>query len=240
MDALLAIARTVQSYNQQQKQLQQQQQHDENSTRQVNVRLITNGLCYSIPHLGYSNKYNNNNQKTIQLPNLRYRILRDLIDAGVSRVSVALNTANRHEYDVLMQPACYTGGGMIMTTEDDDDDRHTDGGGGGGGGVVVRRDNNNMDTSSTLYNINTSSSSLSIQPMMPGTAHDLICEFIMDATKLGMDVEITGVDRPGIDKVEMERLARLLLSVGPNQSNNNNQKKGLRQRSGVRWRRYFE
>lgn len=199
MDALLAIARTVQSYN------QQQQQNDQQSTKQINLRLITNGLCYSIPHLGYSN--NNNNSNKILLPKLRYTILRDLIDAGVSRLSVALNTANRHEYDILMQPACYTGGGRILTDNDG---------------------SNTIDTTN-----NTSSSSSSFPPMMPGTAHDLICEFIMDATKLGMDVEITGVDRPGIDKVEMERLARLLLSVAPK-----NKRKG--RKSAVRWRPYFE
>lgn len=206
MDALLAIARTVQSFNQQ----QQQENNDQQSTRQINVRLITNGLCYSIPDLGYSNK---NNPNKILLPKLRYTILRDLIDAGVSRISVALNTANRHEYDVLMQPACYTGGGMILTDDD-----------GNGGG-----NNNNI-------NGNTTSSS-SVPPMMPGTAHDLICEFIMDATKLGMDVEITGVDRPEIDKLEMERLARLLLSVAPK-----DKKKGRvgQRRSVVRWRPYFE
>ena len=200
MDALLAIARTVQSYNQ-----HQQQQNDQQSTKQINLRLITNGLCYSIPHLGYSN---HNNSNKILLPKLRYTILRDLIDAGVSRLSVALNTANRHEYDILMQPACYTGGGRILTDDD---------------GAL------NANTTDAT---NTSSSS-SFPPMMPGTAHDLICEFIMDATKLGMDVEITGVDRPGIDKVEMERLARLLLSVAPK-----NKRKG--RKSAVRWRPYFE
>eukprot|EP00984_Skeletonema_dohrnii_P023647 scaffold12751_cov98-Skeletonema_dohrnii-CCMP3373.AAC.1 len=212
MDALLAISRTVQSFNQQ----QQKQQHNDsnNLARQINVRLITNGLCYSIPHLGYSNNNNNNiNSNKILLPKLRYTLLRDLIEAGVSRLSVALNTANRHEYDVLMQPACYTGGGMIMTDDDI------------GGG-----NDNNTDA------MNNTSSSSSLPPMMPGTAHDLICEFIMDATKLGMDVEITGVDRPEIDKVEMERLARLLLSVAPK-----NKKKGrVGRRSVVRWRPYFE
>lgn len=200
MDALLAIARTVQSYN------QQQQQNDQQSTKQINLRLITNGLCYSIPHLGYSN---HNNSNKILLPKLRYTILRDLIDAGVSRLSVALNTANRHEYDILMQPACYTGGGRILTDDD------------------------GSNTTDATNNSSSSSSSSSFPPMMPGTAHDLICEFIMDATKLGMDVEITGVDRPGIDKVEMERLARLLLSVAPK-----NKRKG--RKSAVRWRPYFE
>ena len=198
MYALLAIARTVQSFN-------QQQQNGQQHTNRITLRLITNGLCYSIPHLGYSN----NNANKILLPKLRYTILRDLIDAGVSRLSVALNTANRHEYDVLMQPACYTGGGSILT----------DGG----------------DANANTIDTTNNSSSSSSPPMMPGTAHDLICEFIMDATKLGMDVEITGVDRPEIDKVEMERLARLLLSVAPK-----NKKGRVGRRSVVRWRPYFE
>src|SRR5210317_114505 len=127
MDALLAIARTVQSFNR-----EQQIQHSTNSNnnnrsssgndveqqpREIPVRVITNGLCYSIPNFGYSynsnsNNNNNSNEKEnfFLQPKLRYKILRDLIEAGVSRLSVALNTSNRHEYDILMQPACYTGG----------------------------------------------------------------------------------------------------------------------------------
>ena len=193
MDALLAIAQTVQSYNKQERQ------------KRISVRVITNGLCYSIPHLGYSNSSNPN---SLLLPKLRYTILRDLIEAGVTRISVALNTSNRHEYDVLMQPACYTGGGLIMSDEMDDGN-----------------DNSNSSSATSSH----------FEPMMPGTAHDLVCEFIMDATKLGMEVEITGVDRPGIDKAEMERLARLLLSVAPKD------KKGRGgRRSAVRWRPYFQ
>lgn len=239
MDALLAIARTVQSFNR-----EQQIQHSTNSNnnnrsssgndgeqqpREIPVRVITNGLCYSIPNFGYSyNNSNNNNKKSNEKensflqPKLRYKILRDLIEAGVSRLSVALNTSNRHEYDILMQPACYTGGGMITTTavlNDEDEDVHTD----------MRKSSNSSNSNNELM-------------MMPGTAHDLICEFIMDATKLGIDVEITGVDRPGIDKVEMERLARLLLSVGPKNNDNNKMKKKRRngRRGGtVRWRPYF-
>ena len=245
MDALLAIARTVQSFNRE----QQIQQHstnsnnsnDENSSsngndgeqqqpREIPVRVITNGLCYSIPNFGYSynNNRNSNNNKSNEKensflqPKLRYKILRDLIEAGVSRLSVALNTSNRHEYDILMQPACYTGGGVITTTavlNDDDEDVHTD----------MRKSGNSTNNNELM--------------MMPGTAHDLICEFIMDATKLGIDVEITGVDRPGIDKVEMERLARLLLSVGPKNNNDNNMMKkrrsGRRGGGAVRWRPYF-
>lgn len=63
--------------------------------------------------------------------------------------------------------------------------------------------------------------------MPPGTAHDIVCEFILEAAKLGMDVEITGIDRPEVDKTETERLARLLLSVGPKYS----RKKAIRWRS---------
>ncbi len=247
MDALLAIARTVQSFNR-----EQQIQHystnsnnsnDENSNnnsngndgeqqpREIPVRVITNGLCYSIPNFGYSynnsssNNNNTSNEKENFLqPKLRYKILRDLIEAGVSRLSVALNTSNRHEYDILMQPACYTGGGMITTTEVlNDEDVHTD----------MRKSSSNSSNSNNNNEL----------MMMPGTAHDLTCEFIMDATKLGIDVEITGVDRPGIDKVEMERLARLLLSVGPKKNNDNNKMKKKRRngrRGGaVRWRPYF-
>jgi len=252
MDALLAIARTVQSFNREQ-QIQQHSTNSNNSNgeksssngndgeqqppREIPVRVITNGLCYSIPNFGYSynNSTNNNNsnsssnnksneKENFLQPKLRYKILRDLIEAGVSRLSVALNTSNRHEYDILMQPACYTGGGMITTTavlndDDDDEDVHTD----------MRKSSNSSNSNNNEL------------MMMPGTAHDLICEFIMDATKLGIDVEITGVDRPGIDKVEMERLARLLLSVGP-KNNDNNMKKMRRsgRRGGaVRWRPYF-
>ena len=239
MDALLAIARTVQSFNREQQQVQHST-NDENSSsngnhgeqqpREIPVRVITNGLCYSIPNFGYSyinNSNNNNNNKSKEKensflqPKLRYKILRDLIEAGVSRLSVALNTSNRHEYDILMQPACYTGGGMITTTAvlNDDDDVHTD----------MKKSSNSSNSNNELM-------------MMPGTAHDLICEFIMDATKLGIDVEITGVDRPGIDKVEMERLARLLLSVGPKNNNDNKMMKKRRngRRGGaVRWRPYF-
>ena len=250
MDALLAVARTVQSFNHEQQQQQYNNDDDDdddddehsNRRRQINVRVITNGLCYTIPHLGYSpntNNHNDNNPNTTTntnlLPKLRYTLLRDLIHAGVTRISVALNTSNRHEYDVLMQPACYTGGGrMMIPTDSDDHSNHHQNDDDDG-----RNDNNN----------NASSSSSFQQPpppmtmkMPPGTAHDLICEFIMDATRLGMDVEITGVDRPDIDKVEMERLARLLLSVG---SSKNKQKKGGggrvgQRRSAVRWRPYFE
>jgi|Transcript_18970 hypothetical protein len=151
MDALLAVARTVQS-------------------RKVPVRVITNGLCYGVNNLGYS-PYNR--ERNGVLPIHRHTVLRDMLEAGVTRVSVALNTANRHEYDLLMEPATN---------------------------------------------------------LQPGTAHDIVCEFIMEAAKVGMDVEITAIDRPDVDKRETDRLARMLLSVG-------DQKKKI---SNVRWRRYFE
>lgn len=169
MDALLAISRAVRDYS------------DDNSTNKGRkhpaVRVITNGLCYGIPNLGYSP--NNLDRDGIVIPVHRNAILRDMTDAGVTRLSVALNTANRHEYDVLMEPSCHTGGSV-----------------------------------------------------RPGTAHDLVCELIVEATKIGMDVEITGIDRPGIDKIETERLARMLLSV---RKGDNDQR-----RSAFRWRRYFD
>ncbi len=169
MDALLAIARTVQSRQRDGNYNNTREQPD---TRQLPIRLITNGLCYGITNFGYS-PYNSERNGTI-VPLPRHVVLRDMLDAGISRLSVALNTANRHEYDLLMEPQC--------------------------------------------------------GEMLPGTAHDIVCELIMEATKLGMDVEITGIDRPEIDKVEMERLARLLLSVGPNK---------YTRRRMIRWRPYF-
>jgi hypothetical protein len=130
-----------------------------------------------------------------------------MLDAGISRLSVALNTANRHEYDLLMEPCCRTtgnGGGAMMTT-----------GEGGDGGRRTKSADVDDDRAT----------------LRPGTAHDLVCELIVESTRVGMDVEITGIDRPGIDKAETERLARLLLSA---------RKGGDRRRSPVRWRRYFD
>ena len=129
-----------------------------------------------------------------------------MVEAGVTRLSVALNTANRHEYDILMEPCCHTGGGAMA------------GGGGGGADAINDRGGVAGGGQQAL--------------LRPGTAHDLVCELIVEATRVGMDVEITGIDRPGIDKDEVERLARLLLSArrgGDNQ-----------RQSPVRWRRYFE
>ncbi len=153
------------------------------------MRVITNGLCYGVSNLGYS-PYNVERYGYV-LPVHRHAILRDMIDAGVSRMSVALNTANRHEYDVLMEPRCTMMGGV--------------GKGGGGEGHMLK----------------------------PGTAHDMVCELIVEASRVGMDVEITGIDRPGIDKAETERLARLLMSARRGGG-------GGQRRSPVRWRRYFE
>jgi hypothetical protein len=103
MDALLAVARSVQSFNN-----QQQQHHfakNEKITKNspsspppppppLSVRVVTNGLCYGTPNLGYS-PYNNE-QDGVLVPMNQHVILRDMIEAGVSRLSVALNTANRH------------------------------------------------------------------------------------------------------------------------------------------------
>ena len=188
MDALLAISRAVTRDN-----------SDINSSKNDKirkhpaVRVITNGLCYGIPNLGYSP--NNLNRDGTVIPVHRHAILKDMTDAGITRLSVALNTANRHEYDLLMEPSCHTGGS-------DNTGRRVVGG----------------STPQTL--------------LRPGTAHDLVCELIVEATKIGMDVEITGIDRPGIDKIETERLARMLLSVRKGD--------GHQRRSAVRWRRYFD
>ena len=165
MDALLAISRAVTRDN-----------SDSNKNKMQKhpaVRVITNGLCCGIPNLGYLP--NNLDRDGTIIPVHRHAILRDMTNAGITRLSVALNTANRHEYDVLMEPSCHTGGSV-----------------------------------------------------RPGTAHDLVCELIVDATKIGMDVEITGIDRPGIDKIETERLARMLLSVRKGDSH--------QRRSAVCWR----
>lgn len=160
MDALLSISREIQTHRK-----------SRNETP-LPIRLITNGLVYTIPNFGYSPCNLQRYGKILH----RHTVLRDMLDAGISRVSVALNTANRHEYDVLMEPCCFTDGDM-----------------------------------------------------MPGMAHDMICEFILEACKVGMDVEITGVDRPDVDKNDVDRLARMLLSVADRNK-----------RSKVRWRPYFQ
>jgi hypothetical protein len=172
MDAILAISRAVTRENSDDNSSSKNKMH-----KHPALRVITNGLCYGIPNLGYSP--NNLARVGTLIPIHRHAILRDMTDVGITRLSVALNTANRHEYDVLMEPSCHTGGSV-----------------------------------------------------RPGAAHDLVCELIIEATKIGMDVEITGIDRPGIDKIETERLARMLLSVRKGDSHP--------RRSAVRWRRYFD
>eukprot|EP00804_Cyclotella_cryptica_P007715 CCRYP_001334-RA/>CCRYP_001334-RA protein AED:0.39 eAED:0.39 QI:0/-1/0/1/-1/1/1/0/65 len=57
----------------------------------------------------------------------------------------------------------------------------------------------------------------------------MVCEFILEVAKVGMAVEIMGIDRPDVDKVETDRLVRLLLSVADKSK-----------RSKVRWRKYFQ
>ena len=161
MDAVLSISHQIQSHRKSQ------------NESPLPIRLITNGLVYTIPNFGYS-PYNLHRNGRIPLN--RHIILRDMMEAGISRVSVALNTANRHEYDILMEPICFTTGNTL-----------------------------------------------------PGTAHDMVCEFIIEAAKVGIEVEITGIDRPDVDKNETNRLARMLLSVAERNK-----------RSNVRWRKYFQ
>ncbi|KAL3758981.1 hypothetical protein ACHAWU_003052 [Discostella pseudostelligera] len=218
MDALLAVARSVKSFNKQQHRAANKHaptsKHSKDASSSsppppISVRVVTNGLCYGIPNLGYS-PYNSERDGVL-VPMHRHVILRDMIEAGVSRLSVALNTANRHEYDVLMEPTCHTGGGGGGNNHFSDDDAGQARGSGSG---------------------SRSSSAGAESPLfLPGVAHDIVCEFIMETAKLGMDVEITGIDRPDIDKVEMERLARLLLSVRPRKE---------QKRRMIRWRRYFD
>jgi len=191
MDALLAVAHSIKPFREEKEEHNTSRSSDRYSTDKLPVRLITNGLCYGVTNLGYSP--NNLKRSGVIIPQHRHVILRDMKEVGITRLSVALNTANRHEYDLLMEPSCYTGGGMM-----------------GGDGL----DSDNTQAA----------------PTMPGIAHDLVCEFIMEAAKLGMDVEITGIDREGIDRVETERLARLLLSVSPDKY----------RRRNVRWRKYFD
>lgn len=187
MDALLAVARSVQSLR--------------NTQTKLPVRVITNGLCYGIPNFGYSPF--NNQRSSVILPMHRHVILRDILQAGITHLSVSLNTANRHEYDSLMRPSCHYVGGETSVE-------------GYEGGEDNYKGSDNDSTSS--------------KTLMPGTAHDIVCEFILEATKLGIEVDITGVLRPGIDREELERLAEMLLSVGPK----------YMKRRRVRWRQYFE
>ena len=191
MEALLAIARTVQSLG------RQQSNNSANQTsRPIPVRVITNGLCYGVSNLGYPTKNS-------LIPPSRHVVLRDMMEAGITRISVALNTANRHEYDVLMSPCCYSVQGSSFGIEKSNKKNENDDG-----------NNNNGREDHGL---------------MPGAAHDLVCEFILEAAKIGMEVEITGIDRSDVDKFEMDRLARMLLSVGTSR----------KRMSKIRWRPYF-
>lgn len=201
MDALLAVARRVRSFRESDAKYSATRRRSagRHLPSYLPVRVITNGLVYGVPNLGYSPQNLERDGMTVVPPH-RHVVLRDMLDAGISRVSVALNTANRHEYDVIMEPSCHTGGGAMVGSGEG---RTEDTGNGGGG-----------ESATTL---------------MPGTAHDIVCEFVLEAGKLGMEVELTGIDRPGIDKRETDRLARLLLSVG---------RKTRRERA-IRWRQYF-
>ena len=107
MDALLAVAKRV-----------------GDGERRLPVRVLTNGLCYGIENLGYSPR--NADRSGVVMPMLRHVILRDMMEAGVSRLSVALHTENRHKYDILMEPCCHTGGELSVgcwATESIDEQR---------------------------------------------------------------------------------------------------------------------
>ncbi|KAL7549574.1 hypothetical protein ACHAWF_012841 [Thalassiosira exigua] len=196
MDALLAVARRVKSHRER----VGVDQAGEEQSQAPAVRVITNGLCYAMPNLGYSPQ--NLDRDGRIMPMHRHTILMDMTDAGVSRFSVALNTENRHQYDVLMEPSCLTGWGAM--------------GGETRKGRLESGKSEGIDDGLTV---------------MPGTAHDVVCEFILEVAKLGMEVEITGVARPDVVKREVNRLAHMLLSASPNPS--------VRKKR-VRWRSYFD
>ena len=111
-----------------------------NSYSYMNVRVTTNGLVHSS-----------------QVSQLK--------ESGVQALSVALMTANAHQYMQLMEP---------------------------------------LVADSSLC------------------AHTVVCNFIRKAVSCELDVEVTGVDRPDVDKEALENLAREL---------------GVA--SSVRWRAYF-
>ena len=102
MDALLAISRAMTRDNSDNNSSSKNKMH-----KHPALRVITNGLCYGIPILGYSSI---NLDRDALIPVHRHAIVRDMTDADITRLSVALNTANRHEYDILMEPSCHTGG----------------------------------------------------------------------------------------------------------------------------------
>jgi len=189
MEALLAVARKVKSLTGK----VEKNPHNKTS-HSISVRVITNGLCYGINNFGYQTK-------GALFPRSRHVVLRDMIEAGINRVSVALNTANRHEYDVLMSPCCYS------SRNDSVMDQIKPSNGGSA--------ENNFG-------------SLTEHGLMPGTAHDLVVEFILEAAKVGIEVEVTGIDRPDVDTIEMDRFVRMLMSVSK-----------AKKTPKTRWRKYF-
>ena len=117
-------------------------------TMPTTVRVVTNGLGDAVPG-------SNNNECAKQMK-----------EAGVSGVSVALMTASSDQYDKLMHPC--------------------------------------------------------LPEEISTPALDVVCEFIGSCIDIGLDVEVTGVDREEVDKEAAEELARSLGVVEP-----------------VRWRPYF-
>lgn len=113
------------------------------------IRVVTNGLGDAVP--GNSNGGG---------------CARQMKEAGVSGVSVALMTASADQYEELMMPCL-------------------------------------SDTISR-------------------PAHEMVCDFIVSALDVGLDVEVTAVDRVEVDKAATEKLAKSLGVTDP-----------------VRWRPYF-
>ena len=113
------------------------------------IRVVTNGLGDAVP--GNSNGGG---------------CARQMKEAGVSAVSVALMTASADQYEELMMPCL-------------------------------------SDTISR-------------------PAHEMVCDFIVSALDVGLDVEVTAVDRVEVDKAATEKLAKSLGVTDP-----------------VRWRPYF-
>jgi hypothetical protein len=87
------------------------------------------------------------------------------------------------------------------------------GGGGGGRGALVGGVGGVGGSGGADANGNDNRNDDATNKLGPGTAHNLVCEFIVEACGAGMDVEITGIDRPGIDKYETQLLAQLLTSA---------------------------
>ena len=106
-------------------------------TKNVPIRLVTNGLCYATPLL-----------------NTERNIVLELKEAGIVSLSVALMTSSSAQYDELMHPA--------IPNE------------------MLDRD---------------------------VCAHQMVCDFIKRSVLNGLDVEVTGVDRSGVDKMAAQNLA---------------------------------